>query len=172
MPLYPSAAAHREIRLRSLNGGASPANCARKIAGPLIVFTLSAPMASLALWMRPNHEMQFRKPEDFMAWQRSLVHNFRHVCRCRKSHRRSARQRYRRRNRQGTLRSPHPVPVVQLVAAKGRPLGMCLRSSMEYLRHRRRLSSMPSSVDYDAVPRLLALVCTFAMVCERVAMEF
>jgi hypothetical protein len=27
------------MSLRLLNGGASPANCARKMAGPLIVFT-------------------------------------------------------------------------------------------------------------------------------------
>src|SRR5207244_2407536 len=38
-PLYPSDAAHAEISFKLLKGDASPANCARKIAGPLIVFT-------------------------------------------------------------------------------------------------------------------------------------
>src|SRR2546428_9124217 len=37
-PLYPRPAAHLATESRLLNGGTEPANWARKIAGPLIVF--------------------------------------------------------------------------------------------------------------------------------------
>src|SRR2546426_7017471 len=43
-PLYPSFAAHAAMLFKLLNGAASPANCARKIPGPLIVLIVpSAP---------------------------------------------------------------------------------------------------------------------------------
>src|SRR5713101_4370643 len=40
-PLYPSLAAHAAMPFKLLNGAASPANCAKKIPGPLIVLIVS-----------------------------------------------------------------------------------------------------------------------------------
>ena len=56
-PLYPSAAAHRQIASNEWNGAASPANGARTIAGPLTIPAMAPPIcreAKLAAKRRPS----------------------------------------------------------------------------------------------------------------------
>jgi hypothetical protein len=38
--LYPKEDAHLQMLSKELNGSSSPTNCARKIAGPLILFII------------------------------------------------------------------------------------------------------------------------------------
>src|SRR6266576_660808 len=54
-PLKPSPAAQPAMAFRLLNGGASPANCARNIAGPLIVL--------IARFSRKGEEKYTRKED-------------------------------------------------------------------------------------------------------------
>src|SRR5213076_642408 len=49
-PLKPSPAAQPAMVFRLLNGGASPANCARKMAGPLIDLIARPPSSQKISW--------------------------------------------------------------------------------------------------------------------------
>jgi hypothetical protein len=48
----------------------------------------------------------------------------------------------------------HPLPAVRLVTAQGRQMVLHVRLRVEYFRHGRRLPSLPSPVEFDAMPVL------------------